>query len=30
LRASGYPSRGWLEEVHRQAKFVQPFAQDQQ
>lgn len=24
LRASRYPTRGWLEEVHRQAKFVRP------
>lgn len=28
LRASRYPTRNWLEEVHRQAKFVQPFALD--
>ena len=28
LRASRYPTRGWLEEVHRQAKFVQPLRVD--
>jgi len=29
LRASRYPTHGWLEEVHRRAEFVQPFAPDQ-
>lgn len=28
LRASQYPTRSWLEEVHRQAKFVHPFTLD--
>jgi putative phosphoesterase len=28
LRSSRYPTRNWLEQVHRQAKFVQPFTLD--
>ncbi len=28
IRSSGYPTRSWLEEVHRQARFVQPLRLD--